>query len=141
VIIVNETISLSDDEVQMEFVQASGPGGQNVNKVASAVQLRFDTGSPSLPEDVRHRLLRIANKRVGKDGTLLIEARRYRSQEQNRADALQRLVDLIRKASIPPKPRKETKPSMAVKQKRLQAKRQRGVVKKLRGKVAAGEEP
>ena len=131
-ILVNEAIAIREDEVQLDFVQAGGPGGQNVNKVASAVQLRFDTQSPSLPEDVRVRLLRIANKKVGKDGVLLIEARRYRTQEQNRQDALERLVELIRQASIPPKVRRKTRPSAMVKEKRLEAKRRRGQVKRLR---------
>jgi len=138
VIVISDTIAIREDELQLEFVQASGPGGQNVNKVASAVQLRFDTRSPSLPEGVRMRLLRIANKRVGKDGVLLIEAKRYRSQEQNRQDAIRRLVQLIRQASIPPKVRRKSRPSAASKQKRLEAKRKRGEVKRLRGKP--GEE-
>ena len=138
VIVISDTIAIREDELQLEFVQASGPGGQNVNKVASAVQLRFDTRSPSLPEGVRMRLLRIANKRIGKDGVLLIEAKRYRSQEQNRQDAIRRLVQLIRQASIPPKVRRKTRPSAASKQKRLEAKRKRGEVKRLRGKP--GEE-
>ena len=131
-ILVNEAIAIREDEVQLDFVQAGGPGGQNVNKVASAVQLRFDTQSPSLPQDVRMRLLRIANNKVGKDGVLLIEARRYRTQEQNRQDALGRLVELIRQASIPPKVRRKTRPSAMVKEKRLEAKRRRGQVKRLR---------
>jgi len=136
-IAINDTIVIREEELRLEFVQASGPGGQNVNKVASAVQLRFDTRSPSLTEGVRLRLLRIANKRVGKDGVLLIEAKRYRSQEQNRQDAIRRLVELIRQASIPPKVRRKTRPSAAAKQKRLEAKRKRGEVKRLRGKAGA----
>ncbi len=139
-IAINDTIVIREEELRLEFVQASGPGGQNVNKVASAVQLRFDTRSPSLTEGVRLRLLRIANKRVGKDGVLLIEAKRYRSQEQNRQDAIRRLVELIRQASIPPKVRRKTRPSAAAKQKRLEAKRKRGEVKRLRGKAGADVE-
>lgn len=138
VIVITEAISIREEELRLEFVQASGPGGQNVNKVATAVQLRFDTRSPSLPEGVRLRLLRIANKRVGKDGVLLIEAKRFRSQEQNRQDAIRRLVELIRQASIPPKVRRKTRPSAAARQKRLETKRKRGDVKRLRGKP--GEE-
>jgi ribosome-associated protein len=138
VIAITDTIAIREDDLQLEFVQASGPGGQNVNKVASAVQLRFDTRSSSLPEAVRLRLLRIANKRVGKDGILLIEAKRYRSQEQNRQDAIRRLVELIRQASILPKERRKTRPSAASRQKRLEAKRKRSEVKRLRGKF--GEE-
>jgi ribosome-associated protein len=138
-IIVNEQIALREEDVRVEFVQASGPGGQNVNKVASAVQLRFDTRTASLPEDVRQRLLRIANKRIGKDGMLLIEAKRYRSQERNREEALERLVILVRRASEPPKIRKKTRASAAEREKRLKAKRRRGEMKKLRGKVEGGE--
>jgi ribosome-associated protein len=135
IILVSDQIALHEEDIRVEFVHASGPGGQNVNKVASAVQLRFDTRTQSLPEDVRQRLLRIANKKVGKDGMLLIEARRYRSQERNRQDALERLVVLVRKASVPPKIRKKTRVSPIEKQKRLEAKRSRGEVKRLRGKV------
>jgi ribosome-associated protein len=134
-ILVNEQIVLREEEIQLAFVQASGPGGQNVNKVASAVQLRFDTHSPSLPEDIRLRLLRIANKKVGKDGVLTIEAKRYRSQEKNREDALQRLAELIRQASIPPKARRKTRPSAAARERRLETKRRRGEVKRFRGKL------
>jgi ribosome-associated protein len=138
VIVVNEEIALREEEIQLAFVQASGPGGQNVNKVASAVQLRFDTRSPGLPEAVRLRLLRIANKRVGKDGVLSIEAKRYRSQEKNREDALQRLVALIQQASVPPKARRKTRPSAAARQRRLEGKRKRAEVKRMRGRP--GEE-
>ena len=137
---VNEAIAIREEDIQLEFVQASGPGGQNVNKVASAVQLRFNTHSPSLPEDVRLRILRIARNRIGKDGTLLIEARRYRSQEQNREAALERLVELIRQASVPPKARRKTRPSAMSKQKRLEAKRKRSEVKRLRGRPGADAE-
>jgi ribosome-associated protein len=138
-IAITEQIALREEDIRVEFVHASGPGGQNVNKVASAVQLRFDTGTPSLPEDVRQRLLRIANNKIGKDGILMIEARRYRSQERNREDALERLVALVRKASAPPKVRKKTGLSLAEKQKRLEAKRRRGEVKRLRGRIEGGE--
>ena len=132
---VTDSISLGDDEIKLEFVQSSGPGGQNVNKVASKAQLRFDTSSPSLPEDVRSRLRRIAKNRISDDGILLIEARRYRTQEQNRADAINRLVDLIRKATEKPKPRRKTKPTEASIQKRLDSKRRRGEVKRLRREI------
>jgi ribosome-associated protein len=140
VIVVNEEIALREEEIQLAFVQASGPGGQNVNKVASAVQLRFDTRSPALPEAVRLRLLRIANKRVGKDGVLTIEAKRYRSQEKNREDALQRLVALIQQASVPPKARRKTRPSAAARQRRLEGKRRRAEVKKMRGRPGEDSE-
>jgi ribosome-associated protein len=132
---ITEQIELREEDIQLEFVQATGPGGQNVNKVASAVQLRFNTFTPALPDDVRQRLLRIGGKKIAKDGVLLIEARRYRSQERNRQDALERLMALVRKASEPPKLRKPVRVSAGEKAKRLEAKRRRGEVKKLRGKV------
>ncbi|MBO6576900.1 MAG: aminoacyl-tRNA hydrolase [Rhodothermales bacterium] len=126
-------IELGDDELQFEFVRASGPGGQNVNKVATAVQLRFDAaGSPNLPEPVRKRLLRMAGSRLTGDGVLLINARRYRTQERNRRDAVDRLVALIREAAVPPKRRKKTKPTRASRERRLEAKKQRGELKKSR---------
>jgi ribosome-associated protein len=129
---VNPNISLSDDEVQIEFVQAGGPGGQNVNKVATRAQLRFDTHSPSLPGDVQQRLRHLAGKRLIENDILLIDAHRYRTQEQNRADAVLRLVDLIRQAAKPPKMRHKTRPTLASQQKRLEEKRQRGLIKRLR---------
>ena len=136
---ITEHIVVREEELQFEFVQAAGPGGQNVNKVASAVRLRFDTNTPALPTDVRERLLRIAGKKIGKEGVLLIEARRYRSQERNRQDALERLAALLRKASEPPKERKKGRVSAADKAKRLEAKRKRGEVKRLRGRIEGGE--
>ena len=132
---VTDLISLGDDEVKLEFVQSSGPGGQNVNKVASKAQLRFDTNSSSLPEDVRSRLRQIAKKRISDDGILLIEARRYRTQDQNRADAINRLVELIRKATETPKTRRRTKPTEASIQKRLESKRRRGETKQQRRRI------
>jgi len=124
-------------ELDWDFVRASGPGGQNVNKVATAVQLRFDVGrSPSLPGDVRERLVRLAGKRVTGDGILIIDARRYRSQEQNRQDAIDRLVELIRKASIKPKTRRRTRPTLASRKKRLEEKRRRSVLKRTRKSVS-----
>lgn len=129
---VTDAISLRDDEIQLEFVQSSGPGGQNVNKIASKAQLRFNTHSPSLPEEVQTRLRQIAKNRISEDGILLIEAKRYRSQEQNRADAIQRLVDLLRKASEKPKRRRKTRPTEASIQKRLESKRRRSEIKRLR---------
>jgi len=126
-------IAIPDDELQFEFSRASGPGGQNVNKVASAVQLRFDVRrSPSLPNEVRSRLIKLAGKRVNQDGVLVIAAQRYRSQEQNRQDALERLVDLVRRAAIPPKRRVKTRPTLASQEKRLESKRRRGLVKRMR---------
>jgi len=131
---VTPQIALDDREITLEFVRSSGPGGQNVNKVATAAQLRFDVNASSLPEDVRRRLIRLAGNRVTTEGMLLIEARRFRTQEQNREDAIQRFVELVRKALIPPKPRKQTKPTAASKAKRIQAKKLRGDTKRLRTK-------
>ena len=117
---VTHDIILTEDEIKEEFVRSSGPGGQNVNKVATAVQLRFDVlHSPSLPEEVRDRLVRLAGSRMTGDGVLVIEARRHRSQEQNRRDARQRLFELIRQAAARPKKRRPTKPSRAARQRRL----------------------
>ena len=133
---ITDSISLGDDEIKLEFVQSSGPGGQNVNKLATAVQLRFDVRrSPSLPEDVRSRLERLAGKRLSEDGVLIIEARRYRTQEHNRQDAIDRLVAMIRKATEKPKPRKKTRPTAESRQRRLDEKRRRGEIKSLRHKV------
>lgn len=130
---VTATLSIAENELQESFVRASGPGGQNVNKVATAVQLRFDVhGSPSLPEAVRERLLKLAAHRLTSEGVLLIEARRFRTQEQNRADARERLAALIRQATVAPKTRRATKPSRASKEKRLESKRRRGEKKLLR---------
>ena len=130
---IAEGLVLDEREIDESFIRASGPGGQNVNKVASAVQLRFDIRhSPSLPEAVRTHLERLGGHRVSQDGVLILTAQRFRSQERNRADALDRLVALIRRAAVPPTPRRPTKPSRAAKERRLQAKARRATVKQQR---------
>ncbi len=130
---INDDLALDERELSETFIRASGPGGQNVNKVASAAQLRFDLrGSPSLPGPVKARLARLAGSRLTEDGVIVITARRFRSQERNREDARERLVALIRRAAEPPKTRRKTRPSAAQREDRLAAKARRSALKRQR---------
>jgi ribosome-associated protein len=131
---VTDAISIDDSELSESFVRSSGPGGQNVNKVSSAVQLRFDVRhSPSLPNDVAVRLMRLAGKRLTKEGVIVIIAQSHRAQERNRADARERLFELIRQAAVRPVPRRATRVPRAQKRKRIEGKKHRSTIKRLRG--------
>jgi len=135
-----KSVTIHPEEIQVDFIRASGPGGQNVNKVATAVQLRFNVfNSQSLKPEVRQRLLRIAGKRVNAEGDLIIEARRFRQQQRNREDAVQRLLLLVEKASRPPKVRLKSHPTISSKIKRLNNKKKHAAIKKLRGQVSMEE--
>jgi ribosome-associated protein len=130
---ITPSISIDDNHLEISFVRASGPGGQNVNKLETAAQLRYDTRRAALPPDMEARLIALAGQRMTKDGVIVIHAQRYRTQERNRQDAIDRLVDLFRDAAVRPKPRRATRPTLGSKQRRLEGKKRRGDVKALRG--------
>ena len=129
---ITRTIAIDERDIKQEFIRSSGPGGQNVNKVSTAVQLRFNVVTSSLPDDVRKRLIHLAGRRITEDGVLIIQAQRFRTQERNRQDSIDRLVKLIRKASERPKVRRKTKPSLESKRRLLETKRHRGEAKRMR---------
>jgi len=134
---VTEHISLDESELEESFVRSSGPGGQNVNKLSTAVQLRFDVrSSPSLPNDVALRLMKLAGSRLTKDGVLVLVAQNHRTQERNRAEARDRLIEMIREAAVRPVPRRATKPTKSSRRERLDKKKRRGGIKNLRSKVS-----
>jgi ribosome-associated protein len=130
---ITHSVAIDDDDLEISFVRASGPGGQNVNKLATAAQLRYDARRANLPPDMAERLERLAGQRMTKDGVIVIHAQRYRTQERNRQDAIDRLVDLMRDAAVRPKPRRATRPTLGSKMRRLEGKKRRGNVKALRG--------
>ncbi len=141
VIAVTAEIAIDEREIRYEFIRATGPGGQKVNKSSSAVQLRFDVlGSPRLPEEVRTRLMALAGRRLSEEGILVIEAKRFRSQDRNRQDAVDRLCALIRQAARKPRRRRPTRPSSAARERRLREKQRRSALKKQRGRPEVGDD-
>mgnify|MGYP003385828541 CR=1 FL=1 len=133
--IITPHISIADDEIELTAIRAQGAGGQNVNKVSSAIHLRFDINASSLPQFFKQRLLMLKDHRINKEGVIIIKAQQYRTQEKNRANALERLKDIIKSATVIQKPRRPTKPSKNAKKKRTDNKTQRGQLKKLRGRI------
>lgn len=135
---ITPRISIDEREITLGFVRSSGPGGQNVNKVSTSVELRFDAAhSPGLPDDVRNRLIKIAGRKVTREGVLIIEARRFRTQEKNRADAIERLAALIRQAAVEPVKRRRTRPTLQSKDERIKRKKRRSLIKESRKPVKA----
>ena len=138
-LMISGTVVIPPHEIEISAIRATGPGGQNVNKVASAIHLRFDITASSLPDLYKERLLKLSDHRITADGVIIIKARQYRSQEKNREEALRRLQELVRSVSFTPKKRKATKPSRGAKRKRLDGKKKRGRIKSMRGKVGPND--
>jgi ribosome-associated protein len=130
---ISRNLSIDENDLEIVFVRASGPGGQNVNKLSTAAQLRFDTCRIALPDDARARLVTLAGQRMTKDSVIVIHAQRFRTQERNRADAIDRLIELLREAMVRPTPRRPTRPTLGSKQRRLEGKKRRGDIKARRG--------
>jgi ribosome-associated protein len=138
---ITNKLCIDDDEIQLNFIRSAGPGGQNVNKVCTAVQLRFNVSrSAALSDDMRRRLIELAGNKVAEDGTLIIKARRFRSQDKNRKDAIERLADLIRRAAVRPKARRKTKPSRAARERRLTLKKRHAEIKSRRRRIQLPQE-